>query len=135
MNDKQRPVIVVADDDRDICELIQMQLTRHGFQVFITDNGQTALELIDEHHPAVALLDIMMPKLSGLEVVRRIRGNPANSDICIMLISARSSGRIETDDDDLDIADYITKPFSPQDLVKRINDVIINSGSDPGAKP
>jgi DNA-binding response OmpR family regulator len=128
MNDKKRPIIVVADDDRDICELIKMQLTRHGFHVFITDNGQTALELIDEHHPAVALLDIMMPKLSGLEVARKIRDNPTHSNIGIMLISARSSGRIEADLDDLDIADYITKPFSPQDLVQRINNVINRGG-------
>jgi len=122
--DNLRPVIVVADDDRDICELIKMQLTRHGFDVYIADDGEAALELVNEYHPAVALLDIMMPKLSGLEVARRIREDPMTSTISIMLASARSSGRIEADLEDLDIADYITKPFSPQDLVKRINDVI-----------
>ena len=126
MNDKAGAVIVVADDDRDICELIKMQLTRHGFQVFIADNGESAIELIAQHKPAVALLDIMMPKLSGLEVARQIRENPALSTVSIMLISARSSGRLETDLDDLNIKDYITKPFSPQELVQRINDVINN---------
>ncbi|MEO8162634.1 MAG: response regulator [Ilumatobacteraceae bacterium] len=126
MNDKTGPVIVVADDDRDICELIKMQLTRHGFQVFIADNGETAMELIAKHKPAVALLDIMMPKLSGLEVARQIRENPALSTVSIMLISARSSGRLETELDDLNINDYINKPFSPQELVQRINDVINN---------
>ena len=124
MNDKKRPVIVVADDDRDICELIKMQLTRHGFDVFIAEDGEAAMELVTEHQPAVALLDIMMPKLSGLDVARRIRDDPTTSTVSIMLISARSSGRIEADLEDLDIADYITKPFSPQDLVQRINDVI-----------
>ena len=126
MNDKAGAVIVVADDDRDICELIKMQLTRHGFQVFIADNGESAMELIAEHKPAVALLDIMMPKLSGLEVARQIRENPALSTVSIMLISARSSGRLEADLEDLNIKDYITKPFSPQELVQRINDVINN---------
>ena len=126
MNDMAKPVVVVADDDRDICELIKMQLTRHGFQVFIADNGETAMELITEHKPAVALLDIMMPKLSGLEVARQIRDNPALSTVSIMLISARSSGRLEADLEDLNINDYITKPFSPQELVQRINDVINN---------
>jgi len=124
MTDKSKPIIVVADDDRDICGLIKMQLTRHGFQVFLANNGETALELIAEHKPAVALLDIMMPKLSGLEVARKIRENPTNSTVSIMLISARSSGRIEGDLDDLDIEDYITKPFSPMDLVVRINQVV-----------
>ena len=118
------PKIVVADDDHDICGLIKMQLTRHGFQVFLADNGETALELIAEHKPAIALLDIMMPRLSGLEVARKIREDPANSTVNIMLISARSSGRVEGDLDDLDIVDYITKPFSPIDLVDRINGVI-----------
>ncbi|MHB1090690.1 MAG: response regulator transcription factor [Ilumatobacteraceae bacterium] len=124
MNDKEHPVIVVADDDRDICELIKMQLTRHGFDVYIADNGETALELVEEHQPAVALLDIMMPRLSGLEVARRIRDNPATATVGIILVSARSSGRVEADLDGLNIDDYITKPFSPQDLVQRINDVI-----------
>lgn len=87
MNDKVRPIIVFADDDRDICELVQMQLTRHGFEVFITDNGETALELVSKHQPAVALLDIMMPKLSGLEVVRRI---PLHNDAC----AVRSRGAL-----------------------------------------
>ena len=124
MNNKKRPVIVVADDDRDICELIKMQLTRHGFDVYIAEDGEVAMELVNQHQPAVALLDIMMPKLSGLEVARRIRDDPTTSTVSIMLISARSSGRIEADLDDLNIADYITKPFSPQDLVQRINEVI-----------
>ncbi len=124
MNKYVNSKIVVADDDHDICELIKMQLTRHGFQVFLADNGETALELIAEHKPAVALLDIMMPKLSGLEVARKIREDPTNSTVSIMLISARSSGRVEGDLDDLDIVDYITKPFSPIDLVDRINGVI-----------
>lgn len=124
MNDVERPLIVVADDDRDICELIKMQLTRHGFEVILAEDGEIALRLIDEHQPAVALLDIMMPKLSGLEVARQVRNNPAMSTVTIMLISARSSGRIEADLENLDIDGYITKPFSPKDLVQRINEVI-----------
>lgn len=126
MNTKSRPIIVVADDDRDICKLIQMQLTRHGFDVLVTDNGETALELVSRHQPAVALLDVMMPKLSGVEVARQIRNNPTTSTVRVVLISACSSDRIEADLDDLDleIHDYITKPFSPQDLVKRINELI-----------
>lgn len=124
MNDVERPIIVVADDDRDICELIKMQLTRHGFEVIIAEDGEIALRLIDEHQPAVALLDIMMPKLSGLEVARQVRNNPAMSTVSIMLISARSSGRIEADSESLDIDGYITKPFSPKDLVQRINEVV-----------
>ena len=131
MTDKSKPIIVVADDDRDICGLIKLQLNRHGFLVYTADNGQTALELIAEHKPAVALLDIMMPKLSGFEVARKIREDPTNATVSIMLISARSSGRIVGDLVELDIEDYITKPFSPMDLVVRINQVI-NRGAHHG---
>jgi len=130
MNDKERPVVVLADDDHDICELIRMLLTRNGFEVFIAADGETALQLVTTHHPAVALLDIMMPKLSGLEVARRIRDDPTTSTTSIMLVSARSSGRIEADLDDLNIDGYITKPFSPHDLVNRINEVITGRGHD-----
>ena len=68
-----------------------------------------------------------MPKISDVEVARRIRENPASSAVGIMMISAKSKGRFEAgiyDLDRLDVADYISKPFSPDDLVQRINDVI-----------
>ncbi len=135
MSDNKRPIVVVADDDRDIYELIKMQLTRHGFEVFIADNGVTALELIAAHQPAVALLDIMMPGLSGLEVARRIRDNPANSNVGIILISARSSGRDNADLDELAIDDYITKPFSLKELVDRINNVITHRQTTESSQP
>jgi len=124
MNEIVRPVIVVADDDRDICELVKMQLSRHGFQVIIADNGETALELISLHRPVVALLDIMMPKLSGLVVARRVRDDPATSQTGIIMFSARSTFGSEDDVDDIGVDDYISKPFSPQDLLQRIKDVI-----------
>ncbi len=124
MSELKKPVIVVADDDRDICELIKLQLSRNGFEVYITDNGVAAFDLIVDHVPAIALLDIMMPKLSGLEVARKVREDPKLASVSIMLVSARSSGRIETDLDDIGINDYISKPFSPQELVQRINEVI-----------
>ena len=124
MTNVSLPIIVVADDDRDFCGVIKKQLTRHGFQVFIADNGETALELVVADRPAVPLLDIMTPKLSGPEVARKIREDRANATVSIKLISARSSGRVEGDLVDLDIEDYITKPFSPMDLVVRINHVI-----------
>ena len=119
-----RPVIVVADDDHDICELVKMQLSRHGFQVIIAENGETALKLIGLHRPVVALLDIMMPKLSGLVVARRVRDDPATSQTGIILFSARSTFGSEDDVGDIGVDDYISKPFSPQDLLQRINDVI-----------
>lgn len=124
MNEIIRPLIVVADDDRDICGLVKMQLARHGFEVIVADNGETALELIGLHRPVVVLLDIMMPKLSGLDVARRIRNDPATSQTGIIMFSARSTFGSEGDVDEIGVDDYITKPFSPQDLLQRVNGVI-----------
>ena len=124
VNEIVRPVVVVADDDRDICELVNSQLTRHGFQVFTADNGETALQLIGLHRPVVALLDIMMPKLNGLDVARRVRADSATSQVGIIMFSARSTFGNEDDVDEIGVDDYISKPFSPQDLVQRINTVI-----------
>lgn len=119
-----RPVVVVADDDRDICDLVSALLTRHGFTVFPADNGVMALELIGLHRPVVALLDIMMPKLSGLDVARSVRADPAISQTGIIIFSARSTFGNGDDVDEIGVDDYISKPFSPQDLVQRINAVI-----------
>jgi len=130
MNDKERQVIVVADDDHDICKLVEIQLSRHGFQVFTANNGDSALVLIFVHRPVVALLDIMMPGLSGLDVARRVRDNPATSQTGIVMFSARSTFGSEADLDELGVDDYIIKPFSPQDLVRRINDVINRRRTD-----
>ena len=91
MSELVRSVVVVADDDRDICELVKLQLSRHGFEVFMADNGEAALELIGLHRPVVALLDIMMPRLSGLDVARRVRADPATSQMGIVIFSARST--------------------------------------------
>ncbi len=124
MNENKRPIIVFADDDRDICNLIKIQLTSRGFDVYIAEDGEAGLELVVEHQPAIALLDIMMPKLSGFEVARKIRENPALSAVGIMLLSGRSSDRVEADLVGLDIADYITKPYNAGDLVQRINNFI-----------
>ena len=130
-----RSVIVVADDDRDICELVKLQLSRHGFEVLIADNGEVALELIGLHRPVVALLDIMMPRLSGLEVARRVRADPATSQIGIVIFSARSTFGNEDDVDDIGVDDYISKPFSPQDLLQRINDVITRRNTNKPTQP
>lgn len=124
MSEIVRPVVVVADDDRDICELVNALLTRHGFTVLPAADGVTALALIELHRPAVALLDIMMPKLSGLDVARRVRADPATSQTGIIIFSARSTFGNGDDVDEIGVDDYISKPFSPQDLVQRINAVI-----------
>jgi DNA-binding response OmpR family regulator len=115
-----RPVIVVADDEKDILELIAFALERVGYVVHRAADGEQALAMTREHSPDLAILDVAMPKLDGIELTRRLRNDPETSEIKIVLLTARA----QEDDVDAGFAagahEYITKPFSPQDLENRV---------------
>jgi DNA-binding response OmpR family regulator len=114
------PVIVVADDEEDILELVALALERGGYVVHRARDGEQALALMREHRPDVAILDVAMPKLDGFELMRRLRDDSALNAIKIVLLTAR----VQEADVDAGLAagahDYITKPFSPQDLQERV---------------
>lgn len=114
------PVIVVADDEEDILELVSLGLERAGYVVHRAADGEQALALMQEHRPDVAILDVAMPKLDGFELTRRLRNDPSTSEIKIVLLTAR----VQEADVDAGLAagahDYITKPFSPQELQERV---------------
>jgi DNA-binding response OmpR family regulator len=114
------PVIVVADDEVDILELVALRLERAGYVVHRARDGEQALALARELRPDVAILDVAMPKLDGFELTRRLRNDPQTSEIKIVLLTAR----VQEADVDAGLAagahDYITKPFSPQELQERV---------------
>ncbi len=114
------PVIVVADDEEDILELVALGLERAGYAVHRAVDGEQALALMREHRPDVAILDVAMPKLDGFELTRRLRNDPETSEIKIVLLTAR----VQEADVDAGLAagahDYITKPFSPRELQERV---------------
>jgi DNA-binding response OmpR family regulator len=114
------PVIVVADDEEDILELVALGLERVGYVVHRAADGEQALALIREHTPDLAILDVAMPKLDGFELTRRLRNDPETNETKIVLLTAR----VQEADVDAGLAagahDYITKPFSPQELQERV---------------
>jgi DNA-binding response OmpR family regulator len=114
------PVIVVADDEQDIVELVAIGLERAGYVVHRADDGEQALVLIREHRPDVAILDVAMPKLDGFELTRQLRSDPETSEIKIMLLTAR----VQESDVNAGLAagahDYVSKPFSPKELQERV---------------
>jgi len=114
------PVIVVADDEEDILELVALGLERVGYVVHRAADGEQALALIREHRPDLAILDVAMPKLDGFELTRRLRNDPETNETKIVLLTAR----VQEADVDAGLAagahDYITKPFSPQELQERV---------------
>jgi DNA-binding response OmpR family regulator len=118
------PVLLVADDDEDILALVQLRLSRSGFEVIVARDGQEALQLAQDRHPDLAVLDWMMPKATGLEVLRAIRANSATADIPVVLLTARASENDIQEGLDAGAVDYIAKPFSPQELAARVHDIL-----------
>ncbi len=113
-------VIVVIEDEKDIQEIIQYNLSREGYQVLVADDGQSGFNLITKRHPDLVILDLMLPEIDGLEVCRLLQQNSKTKHIPIIMLTAKS----EESDIVLGLgmgADgYITKPFSQKELVARV---------------
>jgi DNA-binding response OmpR family regulator len=118
------PVLLVADDDEDILTLVQLRLSRSGYEVLVARDGEEALRLAREKQPDLAVLDWMMPKASGLEVLRAIRADAETHDIPVVLLTARASEADIQEGLDAGADDYIAKPFSPQELAARIQVIL-----------
>ena len=115
------PVVLVADDDDDILGLVAFRLERAGYTVLTASDGETALRLAVEELPDLALLDVMMPKLDGYEVTRRLRASEPTRTLPVILLTARvqeSDIRIGLD---AGADDYVRKPFSSQELRARVD--------------
>ena len=116
--------VLVADDDRDIRELVVFKLSQAGSDVQAVPDGAAALAAIQDNPPDLAVLDVMMPGLSGIDVLRRVRQDPATAALAVILLTAKSR------DSDVDTGfatgadDYIIKPFSPRELLHRVNVVL-----------
>jgi phosphate regulon transcriptional regulator PhoB len=116
--------VLLVEDEQDVAELIRYNLTKEGYDVVLTTNGNEVLRLTREHRPDVLLLDIMIPQLNGWEVCRRLKKDPELTQIPVIMIS----GRVDEGDKILGFEvgadDYVTKPFSPRELIARIRAVL-----------
>jgi two-component system alkaline phosphatase synthesis response regulator PhoP len=119
--------ILVVDDEKELVKLVTFNLSIAGYNVLSAKNGIEALEISEQENPDLIILDIMLPRIDGWEVCRRLRQNPHTANIPIIMLSALS----EVDDKlrgfDLGIDDYVTKPFSPRELVVRVKRVLARS--------
>lgn len=116
--------VVVADDDADIRELVTFKLMQAGYEIDAVSDGSQAWATISEAPPRLAVLDVMMPGLSGLDVLRKVREDERTRGVPVILLTARSR------DSDVDsgfatgATDYVIKPFSPRELVHRVSSVL-----------
>jgi DNA-binding response OmpR family regulator len=118
------PRVLIADDDQDILRLISRRLSRRGYEVITAANGQEALDAMTPEAPDAVVLDWLMPKATGSEVCKRIKGDPATADIPVVLLTARAT---ESDIEEglASGADaYLTKPFDIYELDAMLRQVI-----------
>ena len=116
--------ILVVDDEQDLLDLIEYNLKKEGYKVLKAENGLEALEVAKEHNPDLVLLDIMMPKMDGLEVCDKMRSDPDLQHIPIIFLTARSDEKTEVEGLDTGADDYVTKPISTTKLISRIRAVL-----------
>jgi DNA-binding response OmpR family regulator len=113
-------VVLVADDDADIRDLVAFKLEQAGFEVIAVEDGQSALEQARTRQPTLAVLDVSMPGLSGIDVCRMLRSDPATAGMLIIMLTARVQEQDVEGGFSAGADDYVTKPFSPRELVSRI---------------
>ena len=116
--------ILVAEDERDIRDLIGFTLRFAGFEVVLVVNGVEAVEKAVQEKPDLILLDVRMPKMTGYDACRRLKDNPDTSTIPIIFLSAKGQEGEIQEGLDLGALEYIVKPFAPDELTSRVEDVL-----------
>ena len=123
--------ILVVDDEPDIVALVAYHLAKHGYRVFTASSGPDALEAVAKDVPSLIVLDLMLPGKSGYDVLKELRAHTETRDIAVLMLTARK----EEEDRILGLAlgadDYLTKPFSPQELVLRVGAILRRTARAP----
>ena len=119
-----QPDLLLIEDDEAIAELIVWHFAREGFSVRQTPDGEQALILVEERVPDIVLLDWMIESLPGIEVCRRLRRNPKSANVPIIKLTARGEEEDRIRGLETGADDYVTKPFSPRELVARVSAVL-----------
>jgi two-component system, OmpR family, alkaline phosphatase synthesis response regulator PhoP len=123
--------ILIADDEPDILEIISYNLRKEGYEVFTASDGNEALEKARLHHPDLIILDIMMPKKTGVEVCQILRTQPEFSQTLIIFLTALSDEAVQIKGLESGADDYVTKPVSPKVLISRVNAIFRRIKQEP----
>jgi DNA-binding response OmpR family regulator len=121
--ESNKPVVLVADDEEDIRILVSFRLDRAGWEVVTAADGQQALDLILERRPDIAVLDVRMPKLTGIEVLEQVRADATVGETPVILLSAGVQEDSIAKGLEAGANEYMKKPFSPDELADRVEAV------------
>jgi two-component system alkaline phosphatase synthesis response regulator PhoP len=128
--------ILVVDDEKDLLELVEYNLGKEGYKVLTAENGIDALKAAKKEYPSLIVLDIMLPGMQGLEVLRELKKRPESQNIPVILLTAKGEELDKVLGLELGADDYVTKPFSPRELVARVKAVLRRlSVKGPAAEP
>ncbi|HEV2371591.1 MAG TPA: response regulator [Streptosporangiaceae bacterium] len=116
--------VLVVDDDPDVCDLVTYKLEQSGFAVRRASDGDAALREVAAEVPDLVLLDIMMPGMTGLEVLQRLRADATTAGLPVILLSAKAQESDVERGFELGADDYVVKPFSPRELARRVSAVM-----------
>lgn len=130
-----KPTIMVVDDEEDILELLEYNLSREGYEVICAATGEDALAIADSQTPGLVILDLMLPGVDGLEVCQRLKANSKTEQIPVIMLTAKGEEADIVAGLELGADDYVAKPFSPKVLIARIRTVLRRkSRQQPGDK-
>lgn len=119
-----QPLILVADDDEDILALVRAVLERSGYEVLAVADGAEALASVGTRRPDLAVLDITMPHVDGLEVLRRLRADAETAELPVVLLSAQAQEADIERGFETGATAYVKKPFSPRELAARVAELL-----------
>jgi DNA-binding response OmpR family regulator len=126
MVEKMQRKILVVEDDPKTADLMRLYLERDGYRVFVASDGRAGIEMARQRQPHMVILDLMLPQVDGMSVCRTLRGE---SDVAIIMVTARATEEDKLAGLDWGADDYVTKPFSPRELVARVR-VVLRRMSD-----
>lgn len=131
------PHVLIADDDPLLCGLLEHRFAAAGYRVSTVEDGLRALEAVAQHGPDLIVLDAMMPVMDGFETLRRLRADPTSSAIPVIMLTALKQEHAVLNALELGAADYVSKPFIPDELLARARRVLppINSSEPHADRP
>jgi two-component system, OmpR family, alkaline phosphatase synthesis response regulator PhoP len=125
-----KSTILVVDDEEDIRELVELNLSREGYQVLTCETGEQALERVFSKAPDLVVLDLMLPGIDGLEVCKRLKADPKTQQIAVVMLTAKGEEADIVTGLELGADDYVTKPFSGKVLVARVRRLLRRQRSE-----
>jgi two-component system alkaline phosphatase synthesis response regulator PhoP len=115
---------LVVDDEFHIVQVVAIKLRNNGFEVITADNGADAYDLACEHKPDIVITDYQMPRLTGLELIEKLRANPQTAAIPVIMLTARGFAIEDQQKESLGISACLSKPFSPREVFQTVEDII-----------